>query len=125
ASLSIAPGSSQPTTISTQVTVGSAQSVALSATNLPVGVTASFNPPTITSGGSSTLTLIAAGNAPGDTTTITITGTGTSTTHTTGVGVVVGDGGSGVTNGGFESGLSGWTASGESGTASTTATNHT
>ncbi|MFI9598240.1 M4 family metallopeptidase, partial [Nonomuraea sp. NPDC052265] len=50
-------GATTTTTVNTQTTSGSAQTVALTATGLPSGTTASFNPSSVTSGNSSTLTL--------------------------------------------------------------------
>jgi hypothetical protein len=115
-SLSIPQGSSGTSTVSTAVTSGSAQTVSLSVSGLPAGATASFNPASVTAGGSSTLT-INAGTAAAGAYTLTVTGTGTSTSHTANLSLTVtssgGGGGSAVTNGGFESGnLSGWTAGG-------------
>jgi len=46
-------------TITTSTTAGAAQSVALTATGLPTGVTASFNPATVMSGATSQITLTA------------------------------------------------------------------
>ena len=54
-SLSVMQGSSSTTTISTAVTAGGAQPVGLSLSGVPAGVTGSFNPPSVTAGGSSTL----------------------------------------------------------------------
>ena len=82
-SVSVAQGSSGTSTISTATTSGSAQSVSLSASGLPSGATASFNPASVTSGGSSTLTLATSASTPAGTYTVTVTGTGTSATHTT------------------------------------------
>ncbi|NUW46599.1 M4 family metallopeptidase, partial [Nonomuraea rhodomycinica] len=86
-SLSLNPtsGSAQPgqqvtTTVSTQTTSGSAQTVNLSATGLPSGVTASFSPSSVTSGNSSTLTLSVASSAAQGSYRITVNGAGT-TTH--------------------------------------------
>ena len=57
--------------------------MALTATGLPTGVTASFSPSSVTSGGSATLTLsTASGVAPGGYT-VTIVGTGPVTTQQT------------------------------------------
>lgn len=53
----IQAGTTATYTVTTAVKSGTAQSIALTATNLPAGVTASFNPTTVTAGGSSTLTL--------------------------------------------------------------------
>ncbi|MYW06386.1 M4 family metallopeptidase, partial [Streptomyces sp. SID3343] len=75
-------GASATTTVTTAVTGGAAQSVTLSASNLPSGVTANFNPATVQAGGSSTLTLSASATAPVGTYSVTVTGTGTSATHT-------------------------------------------
>ncbi|MCW6007077.1 S8 family serine peptidase [Micromonospora sp. CPCC 205371] len=79
---SVAAGSSATTTVSTATTSGSAQSVALSASGLPSGVTATFSPTSVTSGGSSTLTLATSASTPSGTYTITVTGTGASATRT-------------------------------------------
>lgn len=83
-SVSAVQGKSGTTTISTAVSGGFSNTISLSASGFPAGVTAVFNPATISapSSGSSTLTLTAgASTAPG-TYTVTITGTGGSTTHT-------------------------------------------
>src|SRR5262249_58242306 len=77
ASASVTQGSSTPVTVSTALTSGSAQSIALSASGLPSGVRASFSPTAVSAGGSSTLTLTATGSAATGTLTITITRTGT------------------------------------------------
>ncbi|MDH6140404.1 hypothetical protein P3T35_002412 [Kitasatospora sp. GP30] len=82
AAASVSAGGSTTSTISTAVTSGSAQSVALSASGLPSGASASFSPASVTAGGSSTLTVTTSGSTPGGTYPITITGTGTSATHT-------------------------------------------
>ena len=88
ASVSAKAGSPGTTTISTAVAYGSAQSIALSASGLPVGATASFSPSTITAGGSSSLS-IDAGTASAGTYPVTVTGTGTSSTHSLTVSVTV------------------------------------
>ena len=119
-SLSVAQGGSGASTISTATLSGSAQTVSLSASGLPSGASAAFNPASVTSGGSSTLTFtVGASTTPG-TYPVTVTGTGTSATHTTSVSLTVTatGGSSGITNGGFETGsLSGWTPTGASETA--------
>ena len=92
---------------------GSAQTVNLSVTGLPGGVTGSFNPGSVTSGSSSTLTLTAASSAAPATATFTVTGTGTSATHTATASVTVAAATTGAVNGDFEAGnLSGWTSTG-------------
>ena len=52
-------GASNTTTISTALTSGTAQSVALTVSGVPTGATATFSPTSVTAGGSSTLTLAA------------------------------------------------------------------
>jgi hypothetical protein len=89
ASQTVHVGASTTYTINTAVTSGAAQTVNLSASGLPAGVTASFNPASVTAGASSTLTLTVAATAAAGTTQFTITGTGTSATHTTNASVTV------------------------------------
>ena len=120
ASQTVNQGAGTTYTIATATTAGTAQTVALSATGVPPGATASFNPTSVTSGSSSTLSLGTSASTPGGTYNITITGTG-STSHSTSVTLVV-NAPAGITNGGFESGnLSGWTTTG---TASVSTTSH-
>ena len=88
-SLSIAPGSSGTSTISTALVSGSAETVTLAASGLPAGVTAGFSPATVAAGGSSTLTLTAAASATNSSSTVTITGSASSATHTTSVALTV------------------------------------
>ncbi|MEU7901370.1 M4 family metallopeptidase [Actinoplanes sp. NPDC049118] len=76
---SVAAGSSVTTTIGTATTAGSAQTVALSASGLPTGATASFSPASVTSGSSSTLTIATTTATPSGTYTVTVTGTGSAT----------------------------------------------
>nr|BFE71536.1 M4 family metallopeptidase [Actinoplanes digitatis] len=78
---SVAAGSSVTATVGTATTSGSAQTVALSASGLPTGATASFSPASVTSGSSSTLTIATTTSTPSGTYSITVTGTG-SATHT-------------------------------------------
>ncbi|MEU3551094.1 M28 family peptidase [Streptomyces longwoodensis] len=113
ASGSTAPGTSLTTTVSTATTNGSAQTVNLSASGAPSGVTVSFSPASVTSGASATATVTVGSAVPPGTYTLTVTGTGT-TTHTAPFTLTVtGAGGCTATqviaNGGFESGASPWT----------------
>jgi subtilisin family serine protease len=112
-----AAGGSVTATVNTATTSGSAQTVSLSASGLPAGASASFNPASVTSGGSSTMTITTAGTTPAGTYSVTITGTGTSATHTTPFSLTVTGGGGGcgspgqkLANSGFESGNTSWTA---------------
>jgi len=96
-SLSITQGASGTSTITVTPVNGFAGSVSLSASGLPGGVTASFNPSSTTS--TSTLTLAAGSSATTGTFTVTITGTSGALSHTTTVTLTVnpaGGGGSGT-----------------------------
>ncbi|WP_328648899.1 trypsin-like serine protease [Amycolatopsis sp. NBC_00348] len=95
ASVSVDPGQPVTTSITTSVTKGSAQDIALSADGLPAGVTASFAPATVTAGKSSTLTLTAAASAASGTTSVTVTGKGPDVTHTATVSLTVNGSGTG------------------------------
>ena len=83
ASLSVAQGAQGTSTISTAPVSGSAETVALSITGLPNGVTAAFNPSSVTTGGSSTLTLTVGSGVTTGAYSLTITGTAPSATHST------------------------------------------
>ena len=123
-SITVIQGGSGTSMVSTAITSGSAQTVSLSASGLPSGASASFNPISVTSGTSSTLTLTVGASTNTGTYPLTITGTATSATHSASVTLVVtGSGGSGgITNGGFETGtFAGWTPTG---TTAVTTTPH-
>jgi hypothetical protein len=78
-------GSSTTTTtstITTAVTSGSAQSISLGASGEPSGTTVTFNPTTVTAGGTATMTVATSSTTPTGTSSITVTGTGASATHT-------------------------------------------
>src|SRR5262249_41073553 len=81
ASQTVQAGSQTTFTISTTVTSGNSQTVSFTATNLPAGVVASFNPASVTSGQNSVLTLTAAANAAAFNGTFTVNGNGTSAMH--------------------------------------------
>src|ERR1700730_12700386 len=81
--VTVTAGQSGTSSITTTLTSGAAQNIALSATGLPAGANASFNPATIGSGQSSTMTISTTTATPAASSTITITGTGTTATHTT------------------------------------------
>jgi hypothetical protein len=79
--LTVAPGASGTTTISIARTGTFTGAVTLTASGLPAGMTASFNPASAT-GTSSILTLTASSTAAPSTATVTITGTSGSLVHT-------------------------------------------
>ncbi|MCA1829105.1 MAG: hypothetical protein LC689_19450, partial [Myxococcales bacterium] len=112
--VSVTAGGSGTSTISTAVTSGSAQSVSLSASGLPTGASASFNPASLTAGGRSTLTISTASSTPAGSYTVTVTGAGSSATHSTSVTLSVSAPPTGgIANGGFETAtLSGWISAG-------------
>ncbi|MGH7582985.1 MAG: hypothetical protein ACREL5_07165 [Gemmatimonadales bacterium] len=97
ASLSAAQGTNGISTITVNRTGGFSSAVALSASGLPTGVTASFNPTSAT-GNSSVLTLTASASAAVGMSTVTVTGTsGALTAHTTITLTVTSSGGGGNT----------------------------
>ncbi|MER5851993.1 M28 family peptidase [Streptomyces sp. NPDC002012] len=109
----VQPGGSVSASVSTATTSGSAQTVKLTASGAPSGVTVAFDPASVQSGSSSAMTVSAGAQAAPGTYTITVTGTG-SATHATTYSLVVGGGGTCqarqvVANGGFEEGVAPWT----------------
>jgi len=109
-SLAVTQGGSGTTTISTSVSGGFNSAISLSASGLPSGVTASFNPGTIAApgSGSSTLTFSASSTATTGTTNVTVTATGGGITHTATIALTINTAG-GTTmqilgNPGFENG---------------------
>ena len=109
-SLSIVQGSSAASSISTAV-IGGPGTIALSVSSSPAGLSAVLTPTSISSGGSSTLTVsVVYTTAPGSYSVV-VTGTEGSNTHSTLVAVTVTL--KGIVNGGFETGnFTGWTATG-------------
>ncbi|OKI66810.1 M28 family metallopeptidase [Micromonospora sp. CB01531] len=112
---SVARGGTTTATVSTATTSGGAQTVGLSATGAPSGVTVSFSPSSVTSGGSATMTVSASSTAATGTWTITVTGTGSVTHSASYTLTVTGTGGCAggqlIGNSSFESGTTPWTAS--------------
>ena len=76
-------GTPATSTISTTTLSGSPQTVGLTATGLPTGATVSFVPGSVTSGGTSSMTITPSSTTPAGTSTVTVTGTGTGATHST------------------------------------------
>ena len=112
-SLSLAQGASGTSTVTVSRT-GTAQSVALSASGLPSGATATFNSTTVTSGGSTVVTIAVSPTTQPGTYPITISGTGTAKTKTATLSLTVrAPLTNPFTNPDFETGsTTGWTATG-------------
>ena len=89
ASNTVAAGGSVAYTVSTGALNGSTQSISLSVSGLPAGVTGSFSANPVTAGGSSTLTLTAASTAAATTATFTVTGTSGTVSHSASASVTV------------------------------------
>jgi len=87
-SLSLAPGTSGTSTITTSVATGAAEVVSLSAGGTPQGATVTLSPTSVTAGSSSTVS-VNTGTAPTGTFTVTIVGTSPSATHSTTLAVTV------------------------------------
>lgn len=93
-SLTVKQGTSGTSTISITRLNSFAGAVSFTASGLPSGVTASFNPATTATNGTSTvLTLIASATATVGNATVTVTGTSGSLSHTTSVALTVSTGG--------------------------------
>jgi len=90
-SVSVVQGNSGTSTITTAVSGGFSNAIALSATGQPSGVTVGFNPSSIAAPGSgtSTLTLTVPSTTATGTYTITVTGSGGGVTQTTSVALTV------------------------------------
>ena len=112
-SATVTAGSTTSFTVTTAALGGSTQTVALTVSGLPSGVTGSFSPSSVTAGGSSTLTLTASSTATGSST-FTVNGTSGATSHSASAMVTVGTGGGGgsvLSNGVPVTNLSGATGS--------------
>ncbi|WP_316524713.1 carbohydrate binding domain-containing protein [Kitasatospora brasiliensis] len=108
----VAAGSSASAAIATAVTSGSAQSVNLTVSGAPAGVTATATPGSVTAGNSATLNIATTSAAAAGTYPLTVTATGASGSHTATYSLTVTGTGptTGLVNGDFESGsLSPWT----------------
>ena len=87
---SVVQGSGTTYTVNTQVASGIAQPVSLSVSGLAAGATASFNPASVTAGGSSVLTIATTTTAATGTFTLSIAGQYPSgTTHSTSVSLAI------------------------------------
>jgi Zn-dependent metalloprotease len=90
ASGTVQPGQTATVTVSTTTTSGSAQAVALTASGLPAGATASFSPASVQSGASSTLTITTSSTTPNGTSQLTVNGAGVSANHSAQYALTVG-----------------------------------
>ena len=88
ATITVAPFATGTATISSAVVSGAPQSLFLTAAGQPAGISTSFTPSPIVTGGSATLA-IQVGAVPSGTYPLTVTATGASGSHTTTVTVVV------------------------------------
>ncbi|WP_052869066.1 chitinase [Streptomyces niger] len=77
----VTAGKSATATVKTAVTAGQAQTVNLSVSGAPAGVTASLSPASVTAGGSATLTLATTSATASGTYHFTVTGTSASGSH--------------------------------------------
>jgi hypothetical protein len=123
-SLTVTDGTQATDTVQTAVTSGSAETVTLTASGAPAGVTVSLSPASIASGTSSAVTVTAATTVAPGSYPITITGTSGSTSHSATLGLTIDPAStSAIVNGDFEMGtLAGWTSKGT--TAVTTSGPH-
>ncbi len=90
-SASVLVGNSATYTVTITPTNGFTDTVTLSASGLPTGATASFNPATISGSGTSTLTVTTSGSTPAGTSSISIDGSSTSASHSASVSLAVKD----------------------------------
>jgi MYXO-CTERM domain-containing protein len=88
-SLTIEQGASATAAISTTVTVGTAQQLALTVAGLPTGATAAFAPASITAGAGSTVTVTVGATTPPGTYALTATASGPGATHTAPISLTV------------------------------------
>jgi endoglucanase len=89
ASQSVTAGASTTYTATVAALNGFAGNVSLSATGLPSGASASFNPASVAGSGSSSLTVTTSSSTPIGTFTVTITGTSGSLSHTAQISLTV------------------------------------
>ena len=89
ASQTVVQGSGTSYSVTVTPSGGFTGTVTFSASGLPVGATASFNPTSVTTSGSSTMSVATVSTTPTGTFTLTITGTSGTLSHTTTVTLVV------------------------------------
>ena len=88
-SISVTAGSQVTDAIDTTITSGSSETVALSASGAPSGMTVSFSPASVASGSNSTMTVSTTSPLAAGTYAITVTGTASTGSHTAPVSVTV------------------------------------
>ncbi|MEU4296271.1 glycosyl hydrolase family 18 protein [Kitasatospora aureofaciens] len=111
-SATVKAGSSTSAAVATAVTAGSAQSVSLSVSGAPAGVTATVTPGSVTAGNGATLNIATTSAAAAGTYPLTVTATAPSGTHTATYSLTVTGTtpSTGLVNGGLETGsLAPWT----------------
>ena len=91
-SVSVEPGGFVSATVYTTAGEAGVEDIALSASGLPSGTEAVFQPSTVAAGKTAKLTLDTATSTPTGTSTVTVTGTAGSGTNTTTITLTVGDG---------------------------------
>ncbi|GIE82469.1 zinc metalloprotease [Actinoplanes philippinensis] len=89
ATLTLDPGTSATVTVTTASVNGEAQTIDLTATGVPAGVTATFSSPSVTAGETSTLTLTAGEDADSGQYTVAVTGTSPATIRRANVALTV------------------------------------
>ncbi len=93
----VSPGGSTAYTVAVAAVNGFASTVTLSATGRPTGATATFSPATVTTSGSSTLTIRTTGSTPAGGFPLAITGTSGALVHSSSVTLTVNPGSSPAT----------------------------
>jgi Zn-dependent metalloprotease len=108
-------GGTATAAVNTGTTAGTSQALTLSATGVPSGATASFDPASLASGASSTLKVSTSASTPPGTYPITVVAKGVSATHSATFTLTVVNScvapGQKLGNAGFESGTAPWTSS--------------
>ncbi|MFF0516946.1 M28 family peptidase [Streptomyces sp. NPDC004250] len=89
----VEPGQSATSTVSTAVTGGSPQAVALTASGAPAGVSVSFDPSSVTAGDSTIMKVTVADSVAQGTYTLTVRGDGSEADHTAQYTLTIGGGG--------------------------------
>jgi hypothetical protein len=119
---SVSAGGTTTGALTVNFSTSDPQTVTLSASGVPAGVTVTFDPPSLTASGSATMTISAGASAPAGSYTLVAHATNSFNTHTTSAALTVSSSSpsSPIANGDFEAGtLDGWTAAGTTSVATT------